>query len=290
MRILLAVDESPDSRNATQIIKHFSEAPDLHVLNVVDLDTLKQAYIPPALTDGYFETYRKEVSQVAERVLNETRAELAPHARHIQLIADTGDPAESIVQTAEQSGDEVVVLGQRGMTATPSFLLGGVSQKVAMYAPCSVLVVKGPMLALNRILLAVDGSDASNQATQFLAAFPFRAPVRLMIVTVCLPQHAHLFGLGLRAKDLIPRTEGIQEKGEAFLRDVVDTFRQGPYDVETEWLQGDPAFSILEAAGRHQAQMIVVGARGLKAIKRFLSGSVSQKVLVHAPCSVLIVR
>ena len=36
--------------------------------------------------------------------------------------------------------------------------------------------------------------------------------------------------------------------------------------------------------------MIVLGARGMKAVKRFLLGSVSQKVLVYAPCSVLIVR
>ena len=147
MRILLAVDESPDSRNAAQIIKHFSEAPDLHVLNVVDLDALKQAYIPPALTDGYFETYRKEVSQVAERVLNETRAELAPQARQIQLIADTGDPAESIVQTAEQSGNELVVLGQRGMTATPPFLLGGVRRKWPCMHPAPFWLSKARRLS-----------------------------------------------------------------------------------------------------------------------------------------------
>ncbi len=290
MRILLAVDASPDSRNVTQMITHFSKPPDLDVLNVVDIDALKHAHISPTLPEAYFETYRKEVSEIAARVLHETRAELAPHARQIRLIADTGDASESIVETAEESGADLVILGQRGMTATPAFLLGGVSQKVAMHAPCSVLVVKGPTPALERILLAVDGSEASSKAAQFLAAIPFKAPVRLTVVTVWPPQRLGLLGSAPDEPGLRSQTEGIQEKGEAFLRDLADTFRQGPYELQTEWLQGDPASSILDAIRRHQAQMVVVGARGLKAIKRFLLGSVSQKVLVHAPCSVLIIR
>ncbi|MCA9475567.1 MAG: universal stress protein, partial [Nitrospira sp.] len=45
-----------------------------------------------------------------------------------------------------------------------------------------------------------------------------------------------------------------------------------------------------ESAIQHEIQLIVVGARGLKGMKRFLLGSVSQKILEHASCSVLIVR
>ena len=290
MRILLAVDPSPDSKNVTQMITHFAEPPDLDVLNVVDLDALTHAHLSPTLLEGYLETYRKEVSEIAERVLHETRVTLTPHARQIQLIADTGDPSESIVATAEESGADLVTLGQRGMTATPAFLLGGVSQKVALHAPCSVLVVKGPNPTLERILLAVDGSDTSSKAAQFLASCPFKAPVRLKVVTVWPAQRLGLLASAPQAQDLQSQPEGIQAKGEAFLRGLADTFRQRPYEVETEWLQGDPAGSILDAIGRHGSQMVVVGARGLKAIKRFLLGSVSQKILVHAPCSVLIIR
>lgn len=50
------------------------------------------------------------------------------------------------------------------------------------------------------------------------------------------------------------------------------------------------AVAILDAAVRHRAQLIVIGSRGLKAITRFLLGSVSQKVLIHSEGSVLIVR
>jgi nucleotide-binding universal stress UspA family protein len=48
--------------------------------------------------------------------------------------------------------------------------------------------------------------------------------------------------------------------------------------------------AILKSAKQYDVQMIVMGARGLKGIKRFFLGSVSQKVLMHGDCSVLIVR
>lgn len=289
MRILLAADASPDSRNAAQVIKRLAEPPDLDVLNVVDVEALQHAYISPAMPAGYYETYRKEVSEAAERTLHELRDELAPYAAHIRLIADTGDAAESIIQTAHESRSQLVVMGQRGMTATPAFLLGGVTQKVATYASCSVLVVKQSGVTLDRLLLAVDGSDESNKAAQFLSRFPFKGPLQLTIVTVWPNRQAGLFAPS-GTQDAPPGKEVVRAKGEDLLRSVAASFRNGPYGVETEWLRGDPALSILETAGRRQAQMIVLGARGMKAIKRFLLGSVSQKVLVHAPCSVLIVR
>ncbi|MBM4125080.1 MAG: universal stress protein [Nitrospira sp.] len=289
MRVLLAADASPDSRNAAQMIKRLADPPDLDVLNVVDVEALQHAYISPSMPPGYYETYRKEVSEAAERMLHELRDELAPHAAHIRLIADTGDAAESIIQTSQESKSQLVVMGQRGMTATLTFLLGGVTQKVATYAPCSVLVVKQSGATLDRLLLAVDGSEESNKAVQFLSHVPFKSPLRLTIVTVWPGRPAEPLAPS-GPQDEFTGKEVVRTKGEDLLRSVAAAFRNGPYGVETEWLQGDPALSILEAAVRHQAQMIVLGARGLKAIKRFLLGSVSQKVLVHAPCSVLIVR
>lgn len=290
MRVLLAVDASPDAKNAAEILKSFAEPPDLHLLNVVDIGSLKHAYLAPGLPERYFETYRQEVSRLAERVLHETRDELAPHAREVRLIADSGDPAESIIQTAEEVRAELIVLGHRGTTGTSTFLLGGVSQKVATYAPCSVLVVKRPTPALDRILLAVDGSEASHAATQLLATFPFKAPLGITIVTVWSPVQSASPAPSSGLSGSPSAASIMKGTGEDLLRDVAAPFRDGPYTIQTEWLHGDPPFAILEAAGRYGVQMIVVGARGLKGIKRFLLGSVSQKILVHATCSVLIVR
>ena len=58
MRVVLAVDASPDSKNAAQVIRHISEPPVLDVINVVDEDALKHAYISPTMPADYLETYR----------------------------------------------------------------------------------------------------------------------------------------------------------------------------------------------------------------------------------------
>jgi nucleotide-binding universal stress UspA family protein len=287
MHVVLAVDASPDSQQAAQVIRHLAEPPVLDVLNVVDEDALKHAYISPTMPAEYLDTYRREVTEVAEQVLHNMKAELEPHCRHIRLIADTGDAAESIIQTAEESHADLVIVGQRGMTATPSFLLGGVSQKVARYARCSVLVVKGPMATLDRILIAVDGSEAAHKAVEFLARCPFKGPAQVTVVTVWPAGRAEGWGLPVGPPTV---TQVVEAKGQELLRTITGECGKAPYELATELLRGDPAFAILDAAARHRSQIIVIGSRGTKAIKRFLLGSVSEKVLVHAPCSVLIVR
>jgi nucleotide-binding universal stress UspA family protein len=60
--------------------------------------------------------------------------------------------------------------------------------------------------------------------------------------------------------------------------------------VETHAREGQPADVIIEIANQKQADLIVVGSRGLTGIQRYLMGSVSSKVTEHAPCSVMIVR
>jgi nucleotide-binding universal stress UspA family protein len=61
-------------------------------------------------------------------------------------------------------------------------------------------------------------------------------------------------------------------------------------ELDTHTREGDPAEVIIEVANEQQADLIVVGSRGLTGIKRFRLGSVSNKVSHHAPCSVMIVR
>ena len=61
-------------------------------------------------------------------------------------------------------------------------------------------------------------------------------------------------------------------------------------ECECHARQGDPADALLDVAEQEKAGMIVVGNRGMHGSRRFLLGSVPDKVSHHAPCSVLIVR
>jgi nucleotide-binding universal stress UspA family protein len=70
----------------------------------------------------------------------------------------------------------------------------------------------------------------------------------------------------------------------------MDAVQAGVTDVETFARQGDAADAILDVAEEQRSDLIVVGNRGMTGAKRFLLGSVPNKVSHHAPCSVLIVR
>jgi nucleotide-binding universal stress UspA family protein len=74
------------------------------------------------------------------------------------------------------------------------------------------------------------------------------------------------------------------------LSDAADALREQGVDVVTHAREGDPADAILDVAEEQGADLIVVGNKGMTGAKRFLLGSVPNKVSHHAPCSVMIIR
>ena len=74
------------------------------------------------------------------------------------------------------------------------------------------------------------------------------------------------------------------------LSEAADAVREAGVDAQTYARQGDPADAILDVAEEVGADLIVVGNKGMTGAKRFLLGSVPNKVSHHAPCSVLIIR
>jgi nucleotide-binding universal stress UspA family protein len=83
---------------------------------------------------------------------------------------------------------------------------------------------------------------------------------------------------------------GPREDVEAILRAVVEEVGAAGVRVDVHARQGDPADAILDVAEETGADLIVVGNKGMTGAKRFLLGSVPNKVSHHAPCSVLIIR
>jgi nucleotide-binding universal stress UspA family protein len=81
-----------------------------------------------------------------------------------------------------------------------------------------------------------------------------------------------------------------RQEVEAALADAAEVAREAGVTVNTHARQGDPADAILDVAEEQNADLVIVGNKGMTGAKRFLLGSVPDKVSHHAPCSVLIVR
>ncbi|HEY3186960.1 MAG TPA: universal stress protein, partial [Solirubrobacteraceae bacterium] len=83
---------------------------------------------------------------------------------------------------------------------------------------------------------------------------------------------------------------GPREDVDATLAEAAKMVEKQGVEVETYARQGDPADAILDVAEEENADLIVVGNKGMTGARRFLLGSVPNKVSHHAPCNVMIVR
>jgi nucleotide-binding universal stress UspA family protein len=140
-RILLATDGSQDSVAAAAMLPRLRLANnnEIGVLTVVHrLNStgfgMAVTQLASAITD--------EEAREAQSFVNGIAESLRPYYEGAQAWVREGSPAEEIMELARAWDADLVVVGSRGHSALEAFLLGSVSQKAAMYAPCSVLVVR----------------------------------------------------------------------------------------------------------------------------------------------------
>ncbi len=147
-----------------------------------------------------------------------------------------------------------------------------------------------------RILLAIDGSDHSEASVDEIAHWHFPPGSEVRVLSVVAPYFPRMYApldgvdVNLHAKmekDAREVASAAVEKAAAKLR---TGDKSSKLNVTTEVLSGSPKGVILEEAEAFGADLIVVGSHGHGALERFLLGSVSQAVALHARCSVEIVR
>jgi len=141
------------------------------------------------------------------------------------------------------------------------------------------------------ILLATDGSDESKQATQAATELSRETGSEVHVVYV-LPTPAQLIGHHTYSAEIRESLIGGAERdAETFVKEQAEKISSdGGKVAETHVRSGDPDKEILRAAEVLGVGLIVVGSRGLGAVSRALMGSVSDSVVRHAHCPVLVVR
>ncbi|HEY2843597.1 MAG TPA: universal stress protein [Bryobacteraceae bacterium] len=148
-KILLATDGSESSERAAQSIaeRSWAEGTEVEVLSVVEL-TLgnTQAFLEPPLVDsGQFETQREAAMQRAQSGVASAVQILSQRFSKVSesISVLLNGPKTVIVEQAEQSGADLIVVGSHGHRGIERFLLGSVSEAVAFHANCSVEVIRG---------------------------------------------------------------------------------------------------------------------------------------------------
>ena len=142
-----------------------------------------------------------------------------------------------------------------------------------------------------QIVVGTDGSDTAAKAVEQAAELAASVGSTLLIVSAFEPiGGARLREEAAEAPDDVRWMVNPREDVDATLESATELAEEKGVAVRIFARQGDPADAILDVAEEEHADLIVVGNKGMTGAKRFLLGSVPNKVSHHAPCSVLIVR
>lgn len=285
MKVLVATDGSKYGRWAIEWVARLPLVvkPVVRVLHVVDVASLRAPFmIQPVIvgTERYIQQEVKRMETVAKSAKVESKALLSSLGMRGTVTIERGGVASTITKHSSR-GVGLLALGSRGLDALDRFMLGSISTHAIHHAACSVLIVKEGPRPLKRIVLAIDGSTASDKAVRFL--------VRHMTPQQNGPEEQPVNVTVVHAMPYLKYPE-VRAAGKAIVQRYADKLAKAGYQVQEAPKLGKPAEEILEVAKAHRADLIVTGAKGLGAIGRALLGSVSTRVVQHSSCSVLVVR
>ena len=189
-----------------------------------------------------------------------------------------GQPEEVLARLQEIERIDLLVVSSRAHDDVRHFVPGSFAAKAIHLARCPVLVLRSALVrerpfAIERLLVPVDFSDSSLEALELASsiATAFRADLEILSIVEAVDATEMSAARGRRLEELAARVGG---SGHARV-----TVRSGC-----------PADEILAEAIRSEADLIVMGSRGLSPVEQITLGSVAERAIQNARCPVLVVK
>ncbi|MEX0601270.1 MAG: universal stress protein [Rhodothermales bacterium] len=247
--------------------------------------------------------YSPEASARKESSTNLLRESLhALVARHdtegvqVSVSVRKGRPLHTVLTFARRERADLLVVGTHDRGVLHHFLVGSMAEELVRRAPCSVLVVherdERPAAGVRSVLVPVDLSEATGHLLRYAATVTMMLDARMNVVHVVEPIPVlDTFSGAMTLRDMVP---DMKKHSAAELQKMLDRIDLsfftdgGDYGVFVD--EGHAASSIVDRSKREEADLIIIGKRGRSAIERFFIGSVTERVVRHAPCPVLVVE
>jgi nucleotide-binding universal stress UspA family protein len=270
--ILVGYDGSPGSDEALAWAVREARARG-SVLTVCQV--WQQGYPAPLMAAGAPDLAQQAGERVLARGIRRAQALLGPG--EVRPLLTAGPAAAALCEHSASA--QLVVVGSRGLGGLRGLLLGSVSSQVATYGAGLVVVVRGswrgPGHGQGPVVVGTEGSAASAAAVEF--AFEEAALRETWLLAVCA------------LADAPGNLSGRDQIENHFDHLLGQAKKEHPEVVVRRHItDSSPRAALLTAA--HDAQMLVVGARGLGGVRGMMLGSVSQVVLQHASCPVGVAR
>jgi nucleotide-binding universal stress UspA family protein len=248
MKVLVAIDKSPESHMALaytcHLLEHFDA--DVHALYVKpdEVEVGPESFYAPFFSkDGLKDWIDSDALQVQEKALNSCQYCLAGKVPCEPLIA-TGDPAEEILETAQQGDYDMIVLGSHGHSALRGFLLGTVHAKILHHTKRPILIARD-FREIKRVLVAYRGSQCDQDALKFVG--PLLARKKPQITVLHVQENGR---------------EGSAEYAQACLLEGNRTLTDLGHEPEIKTKKGEYVDEVLQEVKSSPYDLVILGAYG----------------------------
>lgn len=204
-----------------------------------------------------------------------------------------GDPAGVIVDQAAQRGVDAIVMTTRGYSGLTRWTLGSVSEKVMRGATSPVVVVRESR-PLRHILVPLDGSEHGERALPHAFWLARQNNARLTLVYVVepfvtlMPSTLGWEHISMQIDETA--NEKLTGQAAAYMEDVATRYSTLDFEAEAAVLQGPTAETILQYAEDIGADLIAMATHGRTGLRRWVYGSVTEKVLRGIHSALLVIR
>lgn len=276
MRILVATGGSPHSEAAL----HFSS----HVLRAQhDEETLT------VLTVLKHEAERPQADAISARADQLFKAVIS----NVQTKVRIGHPAEEIIREAEDGGYNLVIVGEKqNHGLVTRFLLGSTAERVVEHAPCPVIIAKGTIGPIRRILLCDSGIEHPSLLSRFTTQFGdlLKGGPEVIVLHVMSQMSA---GPGVSGKQLRAEAEELIKtqapEGQLLERDI-QLLEQLNVQPQPKVRHGLVVDEILTEARSEDYDLVVIGAHQGQGWRNILLDDLAHQIIAQIDRPVLVVR
>lgn len=303
MRALMATDGSKDASLGLMAASRLLRKGDLQVGVLCVAPEFQLPSIRGGASSGKAsrlrEKYEQRLGRETDAIVESAVSMLGGDEVTAEGLTEIGSPPEVIVRIGEKY--ELTVIGAKGHAAQSRLGLGPVASRVLELSRRPVLI--GRELTADkglRILVGVDGSEASHRALDAMTAFIQLGGSEITLIHIMETPWIHL---GLEdewvsypedntgdSDPALHLESEMRREAEALIGEARKELARYDVSVETIIGEGNPGTEIVGQAESEDYDLIVIGATGVSDIKHNVLGRVSTKIAWAAPCSVLVVK
>ena len=278
-KILVAIDGSESSKHALR--ESFKLATDekswVTVVSVIP-------QYEGDLGATWISNVREAMKKPCQIALSEAENMAKKERVLIKTVCEEGEIYERIVDLADAENSDLIVMGRKGISKLSKALVGSVTARVIGHSQKDVLVVpEGTSIGWKNIVFATDGSKFSEAATNKAIDFAKSYGSEIQVISVVDVTEEFMARAPGAVEDLVKKAKEIVE-------DVKKKASSEGIKAESIVREGDAYKVIVNIAKKQGANAIMMGSHGRTGLRRLLMGSVTERVIGHAPCPVLIVK